>query len=196
MLAGRTPDNRLYLVSSNEWNAPQTELAYKWFIEKFLPYDEHDTPDSTIAWVKEVSGNPVRDRVINELLLADLGITDIGLITDSGVTTDSENEGGTNKFSLPLEHESKGTQRFFSCIGPWITALEKGGIRFGLLKKNRKALQPSCSHYGIFPSGKANIYAMGICKGVMALFLFWEAIQHGKNKRTKTNRRTASSLRQ
>ena len=28
-LAGRTSANRLYLVSSNEWNSPQTELAYK-----------------------------------------------------------------------------------------------------------------------------------------------------------------------
>jgi hypothetical protein len=31
---------------------------------------------------------------------------------------------------LPLERESKGTQRFFAHIGPWIDALEKGGVLF------------------------------------------------------------------
>lgn len=28
-LASRTPDNRLYLVTSNEWNCPQTEKAFQ-----------------------------------------------------------------------------------------------------------------------------------------------------------------------
>lgn len=30
-LSNRTLDNKLYLVSSNDWNLPQTENAYKWF---------------------------------------------------------------------------------------------------------------------------------------------------------------------
>jgi len=137
-LAGRTPDNKLYLVSSNEWNALQTELAYKWFAEKLLPYDEHDTPESTIAAVKEVSSNPIRDRIINELLLADLGIADIGVTTDPNdsekyyvlMIHKPETKNDAARFPLPLERESKGTQRFFSRIGPWINALEKGGVLF------------------------------------------------------------------
>lgn len=31
-LSNRTPDNKLYLVSSNDWNLPQTENAYRWFL--------------------------------------------------------------------------------------------------------------------------------------------------------------------
>jgi hypothetical protein len=139
VLAGRTPANRLYLVSSNEWNAPQTELAYKWFAEKLLPYDEHDTPDNTIAAVKDdVLNNPVRDRIIKELLLADLGITDIGINVEPKYSDTSyvflfheaEDENVSTKIPLPLEQESKGTQRFFARIGPWIDALEKGGVLF------------------------------------------------------------------
>jgi len=33
-------------------------------------------------------------------------------------------------YTLPLEQESKRTQRFFARIGPWIEALEKGGVLF------------------------------------------------------------------
>ncbi|MCL2222292.1 MAG: ATP-binding protein [Oscillospiraceae bacterium] len=138
-LAGRTPANRLYLVSSNEWNSPQTELAYKWFAEKLLPYDEHETPDATMTIFAETSNDPIRSRVLSELLLADLGIVDVQYETEhkSGASRNIriyhklEHFGNDAGFtSLPLEQESKGTQRFFARIGPWIEALEKGGILF------------------------------------------------------------------
>jgi len=32
------------------------------------------------------------------------------------------------QYPLPLEHESAGTQRFFSRIGPWIRTMRRGGI--------------------------------------------------------------------
>ena len=136
ILAGRTPDNRLYLVSSNEWNAPQTERAYKWFIEKLLPYDEHEPLDNTIAAVKDPVQNPIRDRIIKELLLADLGITDIGVVDDPKYADKTQvllvhkivDETKPTRFPLPLEQESKGTRRFFAHIGHWILALEKGGV--------------------------------------------------------------------
>jgi AAA15 family ATPase/GTPase len=143
-LAGRTPSNKLYLVSSNEWNAPQTELAYKWFAEKLLPYDEHDTPDITNT-VLETPGNPIinphqehplRDKIVKEFILADLGIVGADVSVDP-VFKDKRNvwmihrvveDGSARGVLMPLEQESKGTQRFFSRIGPWILALEKGGI--------------------------------------------------------------------
>ena len=128
-LAGRTPANRLYLVSSNEWNAPQTELAYKWFVEKLLPYDEQDTPDMTITASKIDLHNKI---IKKELMLADLGIVDFdvdehGVIMHHSLNCDN---GEVYGFALRLEKESTGTQRFFARIGPWIEALEKGGILF------------------------------------------------------------------
>ena len=139
VLAGRTPANKLYLVSSNEWNAPQTALAYRWFTEKLLPYDEQNTPDTTLTAMKQQANNPIREKILGELKIADLGISNVG-ITDNPsdknkpyitmlhtITTDG---GGTEQYSLLLERESKGTQRFFSRIGPWIIALEKGGVLF------------------------------------------------------------------
>lgn len=137
-LAGRTPENKLYLVSSNEWNAPQTELAYRWFSEKLLSHDTHDTPDATIKAIKgNASDNPVRDQVIRELLHADLGIVSVGVTEDKNdqkpsvlmVHRTKDLDGGKS-FPMPLEEESLGTQRFFSRIGPWLDALDKGGVLF------------------------------------------------------------------
>jgi len=128
-LAGRTPANRLYLVSSNEWNAPQTELAYKWFTEKLIPYDDQNTPDMTVKASKTDLHN---NMIKKELLLADLGIVDFD-VDEHGVIMHHrlKCENGENYgFALRLEGESKGTQRFFARIGPWIDALEKGGVLF------------------------------------------------------------------
>lgn len=139
VLAGRTPKNKLYLVSSNEWNSPQTELAYHWFTEKLLQYDDQSIPDVTINAVRQRTNNPIRRKIIEELCLADLGIMDVG-VTDNNIAGEenpvvlmvhkTENEKAVEKFPLPLERESKGTRRFFSRIGPWVLALEKGGIMF------------------------------------------------------------------
>ena len=129
VLAGRTPDNKLYLVSSNEWNAPQTELAYKWFIEKLITYDDQNTPDMTV----KTSRNILHKKMIkNELLLADLGIVDFD-VDEHGVNIYHQlnyDHGNNYSFILRLENESKGTQRFLARIGPWIDALEKGGVLF------------------------------------------------------------------
>ena len=140
VLAGRTPANRLYLVSSNEWNAPQTELAYKWFAEKLLPYDEHNTPDFTsdMLYPKAEESGSLQAKIIQELMIADLGIIGVscdkdlktGKYTDIVFSHEYEYNGETDVEYLSLEQESTGTQRFFARIGPWIEALEKGGILF------------------------------------------------------------------
>lgn len=126
-LAGRTPPNKLYLVTSNEWNLPQTESAYRWFNEKLPDPAEQNTPDITISMEDE------KAEILKELLLADLGITQYGVNETSNkpyvmmvhqVKAENENK----KYPLPLEHESAGTQRFFSRIGPWIRAMQQGGI--------------------------------------------------------------------
>ena len=71
-LSNRTPDNKLYLVSSNDWNLPQTENAYQWFLEKltFL-MDEEPATSETVAQI--VSGDDKKARILKELMLADLG---------------------------------------------------------------------------------------------------------------------------
>ena len=133
-LSNRTPDNKLYLVSSNDWNLPQTENAYRWLLEKltFLMEEEPATSE-TVAQI--VSGDDKKARILKELLLADLGITDVTIKNSSGkvpvITTTHRiinEDGTTDYFQLLMEQESVGTQHFFARIGGWLQALENGAL--------------------------------------------------------------------
>jgi AAA15 family ATPase/GTPase len=132
-LAGRTADNRLYLTSSNEWNCAQTEKAYLWFQRKIRGLmDKVETNEITIEAI--CGGGQEKQRVLGEMLAADLGIC--GVVTAG--TKDKpvicmihqlEDERGNKKqYSLLLGQESKGTQRFFSRIGSWMGAMEDGAV--------------------------------------------------------------------
>ena len=133
-LSNRTPDNKLYLVSSNDWNLPQTEKAYRWFLEKltFL-MDEEPAESETVAQI--VGGDDKKARILKELLIADLGITDVTIKNSSDqvpiITTTHRiiNEDGTTEyFQLLMEQESVGTQHFFARIGGWLQALQNGAL--------------------------------------------------------------------
>lgn len=133
-LSNRTPENKLYLVSSNDWNLPQTENAYKWFLEKltFLIEEEPATSE-TVAQI--VSGDDKKARILKELLLADLGITDVTIKNFSGknptiMTTHRilQEDESVEYFQLSMDQESAGTQHFFARIGGWLQALENGAL--------------------------------------------------------------------
>ena len=133
-LSNRTPDNKLYLVSSNDWNLPQTENAYKWFLEKltFL-MDEDPASSETVAQI--ASGDEKKARILRELLLADLGISDVTIKNNSGktpvITTTHRilhEDGTVEHFQLLMDQESAGTQHFFARIGGWLQALENGAL--------------------------------------------------------------------
>ena len=133
-LSNRTPDNKLYLVSSNDWNLPQTENAYRWFLEKltFLMEEEPATSE-TVAQI--VSSDDKKARILKELMLADLGISDITVKNPSKnapiITTTHRiihEDGSVEYFQLQMEQESAGTQHFFARIGGWLQALENGAL--------------------------------------------------------------------
>lgn len=133
-LSNRTPENKLYLVSSNDWNLPQTENAYKWFLEKLTFLMEEETATSeTVAQI--VSGDDKKARILKELLLADLGITDVTIKNLSGknptiMTTHRilREDESVEYFQLSMDQESAGTQHFFARIGGWLQALENGAL--------------------------------------------------------------------
>lgn len=134
-LANRTPDNKLYLASSNDWNCPQTELAYKWFLEQLTDMMQPALPAETIAEIAK--SNDQKARILKELLVADLGISDVSIrnataknqppiiMTTHRIICEDD---ATDFFQLRLEEESAGTQRFFSRIGGWLHALDTGAL--------------------------------------------------------------------
>lgn len=132
-LSNRTPDNKLYLVSSNDWNLPQTENAYKWFLEQMTFLMEEPAISETVAQI--VSGDEQKSRILKELLIADLGITDVSVRNIAGqipvITTTHRiihEDGTVEYFQLLMDQESAGTQHFFARIGGWLQAFESGAL--------------------------------------------------------------------
>lgn len=133
-LSNRTPDNKLYLASSNDWNLPQTENAYKWFLEK-LTFLMSEIPDTSETVARIISGNEKKACILKEMLIADLGISDVTIRHNADsmpmITTTHrviDDNGMVNHFQLLMEQESSGTQAFFARIGGWLQALENGSL--------------------------------------------------------------------
>ncbi len=133
ILARRTPDNRLYLTSSNEWNCMQTEKAYLWFQQKLCGLiSTGGSNKTTIDVIRE--SEQEKQRILKEMMLADLGICDIVLSGSAEKPIVStihqliDSEGNQKQYTLLLGQESMGTQRFFSRIGLWMEAMKSGAV--------------------------------------------------------------------
>ena len=133
ILARRTPDNRLYLTSSNEWNCMQTEKAYLWFQQKLCGLiSTGGSNEITIDAIRE--SEQEKQRILKEMMLADLGICDIVLSGSAEKPIVStihqliDSEGNQKQYTLLLGQESMGTQRFFSRIGLWMEAMKSGAV--------------------------------------------------------------------
>jgi len=130
-LAGRTPKNRLYLVTSNEWNNKETAEAFRWFSQSLVPLEPGTVDFDETA--RELENTKLRDKVLKEMLVADLGITDIVIPKDRGsqiqtIHSVKTKDGQIKTYPLYLSQESKGTQRYFSRIGYWLKVLDQGGV--------------------------------------------------------------------
>lgn len=132
-LAGRTPENRLYLVTSNEWNNRQTAKAYQWFTRKLM--NVPSSADDNAMTAGELLKTRFRKRILRELLVADLGIVDVQIPeNDNGqivtIHRIQREDGEEKTYPLMLSQESKGTRRYFSRIGYWMKALDEGSVIF------------------------------------------------------------------
>mgnify|MGYP002579509934 CR=1 FL=1 len=132
-LAGRTSENRLYLTSSNEWNCVQTENAYLWFQKNLRGLVATGISNEiTIDAIRK--GGEKKQRIVKEMMLADLGISDIELSGTkekpiiSTVHQIVNADGKRKQYTLLLGQESVGTQRFFSRIGLWMDAMNSGAV--------------------------------------------------------------------
>lgn len=132
-LAGRTSENRLYLTVSNEWNCAQTEKAYLWFQQNLRGLISAGVSNEmTIDTIRK--GGEDKQRILKEMMLADLGICDVILSGNSEKPVIStvhriiDDNGDEKQYTLQLGQESMGTQRFFSRIGLWLDAINSGAV--------------------------------------------------------------------
>ena len=133
ILSNRTPENRLYLTSSNEWNCAQTANAFAWFQNNIVSLTSFSNSNAiTVDAIRR--GGFEKSTILKEMLLADFGICDVvisGTMEHPIISTfhqlEDEN-GNAKKYALQLGQESIGTQKFFSRIGLWMEAMKKGAV--------------------------------------------------------------------
>jgi len=147
--------NSLFLSTAAQWNHPQLSNVYQWFEDKFreLPSKIIATQitDIMLFAIKDSKGpTGSYDIAINMLRNADFGIDDIEIeevnadtmklpddlpddVKEDFIKRISEHPlyrktflHGKEKYPLPLNQESEGTQRFYSFLGPLLLSTERG----------------------------------------------------------------------
>ena len=156
-LADMTLKNRLYLSNSTQLNYKPSQDIFEWFRDKLqiaTNLEEQDWLAYTADKVHE--DKKVKDLVASLLKNADIGISDIN-VSIKDVSEDDlpksmpkklrellltkaknleittyhpglDEEGNEIDISFELEDESRGTQRLFQLLGPWIEVLTSGDI--------------------------------------------------------------------
>jgi len=151
----KTRENALFLSTAAQWNNTQVAPVYQWFAKnlQFMnlsPEGAQLSHELTAQMVND-SGE-VRKFIAGVLRSADLGLTDVeatadiekffgfmGLVREAGtppslfpekswqITFQHAGAEGKN-FPINWRDESAGTRRFFSVLGPWLTAIQNGQV--------------------------------------------------------------------
>lgn len=156
-IAERTLENVSYLSKATQENYKVTLAAFEWFKDDLMIIGAMDHLKLTEFTVRSLTKDKKwKKLILKALLVADVGIEDvlaefkkrpIDEVMDMSPKLKTElltfimNVGGkTEVESMRIQtvhkgvvfnfdkEESEGTKRMFSLIGPWIDALEKGGI--------------------------------------------------------------------
>ena len=111
----------------------QTEKSYLWIQQKICGLiSTGGSNETTIDAIRE--SEQEKQRILKEMMLADLGICDIVLSGSAEKPIVStihqliDSEGNQKQYTLLLGQESMGTQRFFSRIGLWMEAMKSGAV--------------------------------------------------------------------
>ncbi len=132
LLVGATRPNALFLSTGATLNDRQLSALHRWFLDNLWMV----TPGADIAarttWTQELLTNPktkanYRERIVELLALADLGVTGIDLDPVSGaIRLQHRTPEGEDAALDFLTEESFGTHAWFAFLGPMLTVLDKG----------------------------------------------------------------------
>ncbi|MFF3338517.1 ATP/GTP-binding protein [Streptomyces flavidovirens] len=132
LLVGATRPNALFLSTGATLNDQQLSALHRWFLDNLWMV----TPGADIAarttWTQELLTDPktkanYRERIVELLALADLGVTGIDLDPVSGaIRLQHRTPEGEDAALDFLTEESFGTHAWFAFLGPMLTVLDKG----------------------------------------------------------------------
>lgn len=152
-LEEKNTDNKLFLATATAWNCQETKEPYLWFAENIDTYNHASVEDGMIAALESDNNHEIKDFQLAMLKAADFNISDYEfkvkkgdpskMIFPPGVTFDEAilqdmkewkldivhdvNENGVvNRYKMPFNQESNGTQTFFA-YGPLVYLALKTG---------------------------------------------------------------------
>lgn len=155
-LEGYTLSNMLFLSKAVASNRSDLEPVFRWFKErlKFIDLSAQSGFGNRFTLRKIQDQTPLRDRIVNLIRHADLGVADASVIEERPTEEVVEKTlarfapeirervlkerwlkpqlthrgDGATEVSLPWESESAGTQRLFGLVGPCLDILSNGHI--------------------------------------------------------------------
>jgi len=155
VLEGATRANALFLSTAVQLNNEQLQPVYRWFGGRLVVIRAHGGFPSPFRdyTVQQCRDDAERQRIVQLLQVADLGIDDLKVETKSTVEEEELPPGvtsnlgatfvnrevhrplfqhtvgdGESTVSFELHDESDGTQNLFALAGPWLYALDKGMV--------------------------------------------------------------------
>lgn len=155
----KVKENSLFLSVAAQWNHKQLSKVYEWFDGQLRKLPDNPLASEitdTLLFADENLKKPFgyHDLAIAILRQADFGVNDFGIaklnveniefpddmpveVQEALVKQLTEHPRYRKtlyhcdrKYSLPLEEESDGTQRFYSLLGPLVVATEEGFVLF------------------------------------------------------------------
>jgi AAA15 family ATPase/GTPase len=130
-LARMTRPDALFLTTAAQFNQKQLLPIVKWFRDNLwlVGPDEGDW-SNRLAYTRDrvIEDDKFRRRVVQLLRVADLGITDIEIVSKPDKWIRFVHRTGSGTAALDLADESLGTKSWFALLGPLLLVLDQGSV--------------------------------------------------------------------
>ncbi|MEU4348571.1 ATP-binding protein [Streptomyces sp. NPDC023838] len=127
-----TRPNALFLSTGATLNDPQLSALHRWFLDNLWLVTPGADIGARTTWTQELLAKPTpksdyRERIVELLALADLGLTGIDIHPETGDIRLRHRAADGGEVHLDfLSEESFGTHAWFAFLGPMLTVLDKG----------------------------------------------------------------------
>ncbi|MFF3953755.1 ATP/GTP-binding protein [Streptomyces sp. NPDC001890] len=160
-LVALTRSDALFLSTGATLNDPQLSALHRWFLDNLWLVTPGADVEHRTRWTQELIEQNVKDgyreRVMNLLAAADLGITGMDVDPETGAVRLRHRTADGDETPLDfLTEESFGTHAWFAFLGPMLTVLDKGAVL--LVDELDSSLHPTLAAevVRIFQDPKAN----------------------------------------
>lgn len=134
VLVSVTRPNALFLSTGATLNDPQLAALHRWFINNLWLMTPGQDVKARSDWTQRLLADPkrgkdYRERLVELLSIADLGISDVDIDRETGEIALRHRSSEGNDIPLDFAgEESAGTHSWFAFLGPMLSVLDAGTV--------------------------------------------------------------------